>query len=375
MIAGVAILVPDLAELIQPVWYWQPITTVTFEAVLRLLSLVGAEIYSDPHEYIVGLEGFAVQVAQQCSGVEGFALIASFIALYGILFRKELRFPHYWLIVLPLGLAASWILNAVRITALLLIGARVSPQVAINGFHSYAGWMLFTLLALTLIWFVHATPALHTRPSLPAGPRLREDDLAARILPFSLFLLTGIVGSALAPDPELAAPFRTVVLALALAFFWPSLGRLLDWTRDVVAIEAGILVGLVWVMTEADAANGDLLREVLSGFGPVALGAWVTLRVLGTAVLVPIMEEGFFRSYLLARLDLGGPAGKAFAVAASSALFAAMHSRWLEACAAGVVFALVMLRRGRLGDAVLAHIAANSVIVLAALVRGDLAAI
>jgi uncharacterized protein len=371
---GVATLLPDLSNLIQPAWHWHPVTTATFKAVLLLLSLVGAEIYSDTQEYIVGLEGFYVQVAQQCSGIEGFALIASFVALHGILFRKELRFPHYWLIVLPLGLAASWILNAVRIFALLLIGARVSPQIAVNGFHSYAGWMLFTLLALALIWLVHTMPALRAHPIPRKAVPLRDDDIAARILPFSLFLLAGIVGAAVTPDPELAAPLQAVVVALALGYFWPNLVRL-GWTMDLLSLGAGILVGLAWIATDSGRHDGGALREVLSGFGPIVLGSWIVLRVLGTAVLVPIMEENFFRGYLLARLDLGGLAGKVFAIIVSTALFAAMHSRWLEAFVAGLVFALVMLRRGRLSDAMLAHIAANSVVALAALIRGDVAAI
>jgi exosortase E/protease (VPEID-CTERM system) len=374
LVALVAFVVPDLTRLVQPLWNWQPLAAFTFGAVLWVLSLLGTETYSDPATYVIGLEDFYVEVGEPCSGVEGFALIGGFIALYGFLFRQDLRFPRYWIVVLPLGLAASWVLNTVRIAGLILIGARISPELAVESFHSYAGWMFFTLLALSIIWLVHATPALHLRPGRKAGPGLREDWLAARILPMSAFFVTGLFGAALTPDAELAAPYRALALAAALAFF-SSHWRELRLSRDPLGLASGLAVGVLWVATEPAPPNAEVLMEALAGYGSVALAAWIVLRVLGTALLVPIAEELFFRGYLLGRLDFGGPAGRAFAILVSSGLFAALHSRWMEACAAGIVFALVMLRRNRLGDAVIAHVAANSVIALSAVLRGDWAAI
>ena len=79
----------------------------------------------------------------------------------------------------------------------------------------------------------------------------------------------------------------------------------------------------------------------------------------------------FFRGYLLARLDFGGLLGRSFGIVVSSALFAALHNRWLEAWAAGVVFALVMIRHNHLGDAIVTHMVANSVIALWAALQSD----
>ena len=55
----------------------------------------------------------------------------------------------------------------------------------------------------------------------------------------------------------------------------------------------------------------------------------------------------------------------------ASGLFALLHTRWQEAFAAGIVFALIMLRRNRLGDAVISHVVANGLIALSAWLRGD----
>ncbi len=98
---------------------------------------------------------------------------------------------------------------------------------------------------------------------------------------------------------------------------------------------------------------------------------WAVVRVLGTAVLVPIVEEMFFRGYLLARLDGPQVWRRAGAVIVSSLAFALLHGRWVEAGLAGLVFAAVMLRRGRVTDAIWAHVTANSAVAAVAVWRGD----
>ncbi|MCC5970329.1 MAG: exosortase E/protease, VPEID-CTERM system [Pararhodobacter sp.] len=372
----VAVAVPDVAEVLLPLWDWHFLTSLTFDAVWATLSVFAPDAEADPETYILGAEGFYVHIARQCSGLEGIALVAAFVGIYGVLFRSELRFPQYWLIVLPLGLALSWLLNVLRIALLVLIGARISPELAVNAFHSYAGWLFFTLLAFFLLAVVQWLPLVHRKPPMSGGRlSLRHDWLAARILPFVAFMVAGVLTSALWAQPELGYPLKALVLAVALAFFHRHLARMMP-TLDPVAIGAGLVVGLAWIWRQPlpGAADAALL-EGLATLGGVALAVWVVARLLGTMLLVPVVEELFFRGYLLGRLDFGGIAGRIFAVAVSSALFAALHGRPVDAFAAGVVFALVMLRRNRLGDAMTAHIVANSAIALWAVLSGDLSRI
>jgi len=95
---------------------------------------------------------------------------------------------------------------------------------------------------------------------------------------------------------------------------------------------------------------------------------WVISRVIGTSLLVPIIEELFFRGYVQASIDDGRPVMRILAFAISSGLFAALHGRWVEAFLAGIVFGLLMLRTGRVTDAIIAHMMANIVIAAWALV-------
>lgn len=376
IILVVALAVPDVADVILPLWEWQFLTALTFVAVFLTLSLFTPDAQADPEAFILGAEGFFVHIARQCSGLEGIALMTAFVAIYGFLFRRDLRFPQYWLIVLPLGLVLSWLLNVLRIALLVLIGARVSPDLAVNGFHSYAGWLFFTLLALFLLFAVQYLPWVHRRDRVARqGPSLRDDWLAARIVPFIAFMIVGVLTSAVAVHPDLAYPAKTLVLLAALLFFRRQLSKL-ALSLDPVAIGAGLLVGLGWIVLQPPPGEAEAaLMAGLATLGGTALAFWVVARLLGTMLLVPVVEELFFRGYLLARLDFGGTVGRIVAVTVSSALFAALHGRLIEAFVAGVIFALMMLRRNKLGDAIVAHVVANSVIAIWALLVGDLSRI
>ena len=91
----------------------------------------------------------------------------------------------------------------------------------------------------------------------------------------------------------------------------------------------------------------------------------MVFRVLGSVVTVPLAEELAFRGYLLARLGGETPtisshlAFNLFAFLASSLLFGLMHGDWLAGTLAGMAYAWVRYRSGRLGDAVVAHMTTN----------------
>ncbi len=364
-----AALVPDLVFSVQPVWDWQSLTTLTFGAVEWMLLLFGQQVESDPSNYVIGIEGFYVSIAPQCSGVEGFALVSVFVAIYAAVFRSEVRLLRFLLVMLPLSLFFSWVLNILRIALLIMIGGWVSPDIAVNGFHSYAGWLMFTCLAFGLMAVAQTAPWLHREGLRPPVRRaLRSDPLAAQLLPFAAFMVASTLIAALFLYPGVGMPLVTLVLALAVICFLPVYRRL-PWRPDVIAVVSGLLVGVGWVLT---APNPDRELEVILSTLPAwGFVVWAVGRIFGTAVLVPMVEEMFFRGYLLARLDGPQVWRRAVAVGVSTAAFAVLHGRWLEAGLAGLVFAAVYLRRGRVTDAIWSHMAANAVVATVAAWRGD----
>jgi CAAX prenyl protease-like protein len=91
---------------------------------------------------------------------------------------------------------------------------------------------------------------------------------------------------------------------------------------------------------------------------------------------VPIAEELAFRGYLLRRLvspdfDKLGPRFTWLSFLLSSFLFGALHGRWLAGTVAGMFYAWAMYRRGRVGDAIIAHATTNALIAADVLILGS----
>ncbi|MEY8841668.1 CPBP family glutamic-type intramembrane protease, partial [Cribrihabitans sp. XS_ASV171] len=89
---------------------------------------------------------------------------------------------------------------------------------------------------------------------------------------------------------------------------------------------------------------------------------WILIRVFGTVALVPLIEELFFRGYLLERLGRGNPAWRMAALVLSSLAFGLLHDRFTAAALSGLVFGLILLRTGRLASPIQAHVLSNAIV-------------
>lgn len=362
---------PDFVALVDRLWLWSPLTGATFDLVALTLSPFEADLLLDKPNFLMGVGDFVVEVGPACAGYQGMALVCVLLAAYFYVYRSELCFPNAFLL-LPLGIAASFVLNVLRISLLIRIGAHVDPDLAVNGFHSHAGWLLFTMLAFALIGAGQTIPFFRAAPtrSAPASLPLRSDPLAGMILPFTVFMASGLAASAFVATPGLVYPLRMTVTGLVLLAFVP-LYRRIEWRLDPIAAFAGIVVGAAWLVTAPAASAPDLrLAAELADLPQALFVAWVAARLFGAVIVAPVVEELFFRGYLLLRFD-GPGSRRSLALAGSSIAFALLHDRWLEGFLAGLVFGLIALRRGRVGDALLAHSLANVVLGADALWRLD----
>jgi CAAX prenyl protease-like protein len=91
-----------------------------------------------------------------------------------------------------------------------------------------------------------------------------------------------------------------------------------------------------------------------------------------------VAEELAFRGFLLRRLsaiDFESVSFRStswYAVLGSAILFGVMHGgRWWLATVAGVVYATLVRRTGRIGDAIVAHAVTNALIALAVVFFGQ----
>ena len=141
--------VPAVAAVVMIQWsqrLWMSAAGITFKLVAAMLRPILPQLVTDPDARILGTGRFAVQVAEICSGLEGVGLMFVFCCGWLWYFRREFRFPRA-LLVIPVALTVVFLLNAVRIAAIVLIGNAGHERVAMIGFHFQAGWIAFNLVA------------------------------------------------------------------------------------------------------------------------------------------------------------------------------------------------------------------------------------
>jgi CAAX prenyl protease-like protein len=169
---------------------------------------------------------------------------------------------------------------------------------------------------------------------------------------------------------------KAVILGIVLAVTAKSWRGEIGWEGKAVGL--GILAGLIglplWLGVDAITPHFDFLGKRV-GYNPFEAitdpglrMAFLAVRFCGLAALVPIMEEVFWRSFLLRwvtdqdrwqTLPVGTFSVAALAIV--SALFGAAHPEYL----AGIVFALLMAGLLRLTRSLLACIVAHGVTNLA----------
>ncbi|MDP1619732.1 MAG: CAAX prenyl protease-related protein, partial [bacterium] len=94
--------------------------------------------------------------------------------------------------------------------------------------------------------------------------------------------------------------------------------------------------------------------------------ALVFFRLLGMVIIVPVMEELFWRSYLLRRIDaedfLARDPRRAsvYAILICTVLFASEHHQWFAGLLAGLVYALVYIRGRNLWLPIISHTVTNA---------------
>jgi len=349
--------------------FWAPLASATFYLVRGLLGVLYSQTVSDPRHLIVGTPAFHVEIAPMCSGYEGVGLILVFLSVYLWLFRRTLRFPQA-LVLLPVGVVAIWSANVVRITALVAIGTSVSPGVAEGGFHSQAGWLFFIAVSLGLMTASHRVRLFAAAVPVSAEARARPEattEAAALLAPVLVLLASGMLTAAVATEFDWLYPLRVVVTAAALWHFRATYRRL-QWRPSWQSLAIGAAVFLVWLWLEPRAPGGAGIETGLARLSRGAAGLWLAFRVVGSVVTVPLAEELAFRGYLIRRLI--SPAFETvrpgqftwLSFLVSSVLFGLLHGRVLAGMLAGMAYALILYRRGQVGEAVYAHMTTNALI-------------
>jgi CAAX prenyl protease-like protein len=200
----------------------------------------------------------------------------------------------------------------------------------------------------------------------------------ARILPFGAYILFLVLADLLERIGWSRAELRWLypvqvgaVLAL-LAVFWRGYEELhrfsLPLKHMLVASISGIVVLVLWVNLDAS----WMMLGSTPGYDPRTDGQidWllVAIRIAGAALIVPVMEELFWRSFLMRwverfdfiSVDPARIGFKAFVI--PCLLFGFEHTLWLAGIVAGIAYSLLYMRHRNLWSPILAHAITNGLL-------------
>ncbi len=358
---------------------WKYASDLTFSLVRMALNPFVAHVVAHPDTKEIGTPTFTVVIERQCSGLEGIGLFLIFSVCWLLLFRSELRFPRA-LVLIPAAIVTLFLMNSVRITALILIGNAGAPEIAVGGFHSQAGWIAFNSVAVATAVAARRLRFFAAPGSerLPSARPAESPATAAYLLPFLAIVAAGMLARAMSGNFEWMYWLRFPAALAALLAFRHDYPRP-AWKPDWCAPLVGAGVFLLWLALDRAlvAPSADAL-PALAAASPALRVSWLAARIAGAVTIVPVAEELAFRGYLLRRLTaadferVGFAAVTLLALLGSSLAFGLMHGRlWPAGIVAGIAYAIATRRRGSLGDAIIAHATTNALLAVYVVMFGQ----
>ncbi len=224
---------------------------------------------------------------------------------------------------------------------------------------------------------------------------VRKSPILARVVPFAVFLALTLLQASFGD-----AGRYWIYLAKTLVgawLLWELRGVLAEmrWAWSWEALLVGVVIFGVWVGLDPFYPGQDeLLFRVGFGKNPAenpkppwnpfdAFGAgtamgwfFVVVRIAGSSVVVPPIEEVFYRSFLyrylispeFERVPLNRVHSTAMGI--SALIFGFAHQEWLAGILCALAYQWLVLRKNRLGDAMTAHAITNLLLGLWVVGRG-----
>jgi CAAX prenyl protease-like protein len=194
--------------------------------------------------------------------------------------------------------------------------------------------------------------------------------IRARVVPFFIFLgLTFCQGQFGEASRYWFYLIKTIVGIWLIWEMWPRVTEM-RWAVSLEAVVAGVAVCALWVVLNdfyPKMGKPGAPWNPHAQFGTNSALAWqfVLTRIIGSTLIVPPLEEAFYRSFLyryfvktdFQSMPLGRMHWLSFFV--TSAIFGLAHYEWLAGILCGLIFQWLVIRKNRLGDAMTAHAITN----------------
>ncbi len=214
-------------------------------------------------------------------------------------------------------------------------------------------------------------------------PRTLLTPTMARVAPFVIFVLITSAQGKFGSASAYWFYFTKTLAGLGMIIALRPLVAEMRWAISWEAVVVGLGVFLLWIGCHSDWMVQNTLWTKLGWssppknpptpwnpheqFGHGSALAWffVMVRILGSTLIVPPIEEMFYRSFLyryIVKPDfLTVPLNRFSPVAflVTAFIFGSAHNEWFAGILCGGAYQWLVLRKNRLGDAMTAHAITN----------------
>jgi CAAX prenyl protease-like protein len=200
--------------------------------------------------------------------------------------------------------------------------------------------------------------------------KLQASPATARVLPFAVFLALTLCQGRFFAGSEFWFYLAKTIVGVWLVWAMRGLVSEMRWAFSWEAVVGGVGVFAVWVGLDPyypKLGGGGAPWNPHAQFGAGSGLAWLFLlvRLAGSTLVVPPLEEVFYRSFLyryIVRPDFQSVPLNHFAwlpFLAAAGIFGLAHGEWLAGILCALAYQGLVLRKNRLGDALTAHAITN----------------
>ena len=279
---GFAVVTGALMNVVWDSWTYLSlwVTEIVYH-LLHLFSNTSLQIIP-PRTLVFG--SFGAEIAEACSGVYSIFLFTALYLFIVFLDWKEINKKKAALMFVP-AVAGAFLANVFRVWLLFVVGAFVSPEIALGLYHSYAG-MVFFLIYFAIFWFLFYKWMKNEKTNfLPKGSLYRN----------SIYLM-----------------LSTIIMAVFGFVFWIIAARI--FTTDQIGLATAIIsamglitsfcglglgAGLIRYLPKSERKN-DKINTVFTLIALVTIVA-STIFILGLDLFSPkllFIKENFLLAFI-----------------------------------------------------------------------------
>ena len=194
--------------------------------------------------------------------------------------------------------------------------------------------------------------------------------ILVRVIPFAAFaaitMLQGRFGDA---SQYWVYALKTAIGAWLLWLVRSHIKEL-KWVFSWEAVVVGVAVFAAWIGLDGHylmlvQRSGSFNPARTYGAGSAMALMFAGVRIIGSSLVVPPLEEIFYRSFIyrylikseFLQIPLNRVDWRAFLIA--GAVFGIAHSEWLPGILCAFAYQWLVIRKNRLGDAITAHAITN----------------